>query len=112
MPHSDKLDHILADEGANLSLGESVIYSTLQDDFKGTTVPAIAHRFNSLVDFDRILVLSDGEERIDGPFMDLLRGTGQENVQWFVEKVMAKQSNTEQFFGLAALRDLILLIIL
>ncbi|KAJ3181681.1 ATP-binding cassette sub- C member 8 [Geranomyces variabilis] len=128
----DKLDHILADEGANLSLGqrqllclarslisaptvlvmdeatasvdsaaESVIYSTLKDDFKDTTVLAIAHRLNSLVDFDRILVLSDGEvvqfestracvERVDGPFMDLLKGTGQENVRWFVEKVMAK----------------------
>ncbi|KAI8589029.1 P-loop containing nucleoside triphosphate hydrolase protein [Geranomyces variabilis] len=128
----DKLDHILADEGANLSLGqrqllclarslisaptvlvmdeatasvdsaaESVIYSTLKDDFKDTTVLAIAHRLNSLVDFDRILVLSDGEvvqfestracvERVDGPFMELLKGTGQENVRWFVEKVMAK----------------------
>ncbi|KAJ3133711.1 ATP-binding cassette sub- C member 8 [Geranomyces variabilis] len=80
---------------------KSVIYSTLKDDFKDTTVLAIAHRLNSLVDFDRILVLSDGEvvqfestracvERVDGPFMELLKGTGQENVRWFVEKVMAK----------------------
>ncbi|KAJ3019313.1 ATP-binding cassette sub- C member 8 [Thoreauomyces humboldtii] len=129
----DGLDHVLADEGTNLSLGqrqllclarslvsrptvlvmdeatasvdskaEKVIYSTLNDDFKDTTVIAIAHRLNSLVDFDRILVLREGEvaqfetvrecvTRTDGPFMDLLRQTGEENTRWFVEKALAKE---------------------
>ncbi|KAI8996148.1 P-loop containing nucleoside triphosphate hydrolase protein [Gaertneriomyces semiglobifer] len=125
----NKLDFCIADEGANLSVGqrqllclarallskptvlvmdeatasvdsatERVLYSTLSDDFAHTTVLAIAHRLNALASFDKIMVLDAGRivqfgtvrelvECDDGPFMNLLRQTGDENTQSFVSRV-------------------------
>ncbi len=38
-----------------------------QEQFRGTTVLTIAHRLNTILDYDRILVLHAGQVVEDGP---------------------------------------------
>jgi ABC-type multidrug transport system fused ATPase/permease subunit len=60
----------------------------------GTTILTIAHRLNTIIDYDRILVLDQGKiiefdsptnliQKEDGMFFKLARETGNENLANF-----------------------------
>ena len=40
---------------------DALIQQSIRDEFGGSTLLVIAHRLSTIADFDRILVLSDGE---------------------------------------------------
>jgi ATP-binding cassette subfamily C (CFTR/MRP) protein 1 len=44
----------------------------IQEDFKDRTILAVAHRLDTILDFDRIVVLDRGRVVEDGPPSELL----------------------------------------
>ncbi|KAJ3091186.1 Multidrug resistance-associated protein 4 [Physocladia obscura] len=92
----EKLDAPVAKRGENFSVGQRqlmmlacaicykpkilaadlLIQSSIRTHFKGTTVISIAHRVNTIADFDRIMVLDAGElVEFDSP-LNLLHTDG------------------------------------
>ncbi|RDB29359.1 ATP-dependent bile acid permease [Hypsizygus marmoreus] len=52
------------------------IQRTIREEFSSAIVITIAHRLKTIMDYDRVLVLDDGEIREFGPPGELLRTTG------------------------------------
>ena len=50
------------------------------------TVLAVAHRLSTIMDFDRVVVLQDGQVVEDGPPYELCRGTGQFATTWRLQQ--------------------------
>lgn len=55
---------------------EELMHHLIREEFKGSTVIAIAHRLETLVDFDRILVLDSAVIVESGSFSELLSRPG------------------------------------
>jgi len=45
----------------------------IREEFKGKTIIAVAHRLETILDFDRIVVLDQGNLVEDGPPSELLQ---------------------------------------
>ena len=57
---------------------DELIQSTIRTAFKGHTILTVAHRLNTIMDYDRILVLNKGEiQEFDSPSV-LLQDTSSE----------------------------------
>lgn len=50
------------------------------------TVLAVAHRLSTIMEFDRVVVLQDGQVVEDGPPHELSRGTGQFAKTWRLQQ--------------------------
>jgi ATP-binding cassette, subfamily B, bacterial len=53
---------------------------------RGRTVLAVAHRLSTIIDFDRVVVLQDGQILEDGPPGELSRGSGLFAAMWQLQK--------------------------
>ncbi|KAJ8331738.1 hypothetical protein QVD99_001987 [Batrachochytrium dendrobatidis] len=73
-----------------------VIQKCLREDFVDSTVLTIAHRLNTIMDYDRVLVMNAGEiAELDTPkalmaneqsvFRSMVNETGQQNVEMFLK---------------------------
>lgn len=70
---------------------ESIIYKVMREDLKECTVITIAHRLNTIMSSDRIMVISEGrvaefdrpdvlDKNLDSLFHKLWKETLQENI--------------------------------
>ncbi|KAJ3340676.1 hypothetical protein HDU93_006533 [Gonapodya sp. JEL0774] len=121
----DKLEMVVSENGENFSVGQlkearvvvmdeatasvdlatdDLIQKTIRTDdrFKGKTVLTIAHRLNTIVDYDKVVVMSDGNigeygspkelaSNKDGLFRKLIDETGPENA-----KVLLRLAGVEE----------------
>ncbi|KAJ1533089.1 hypothetical protein HK096_005698, partial [Nowakowskiella sp. JEL0078] len=69
---------IMDEATANVDLEtDSIIQKALREDFKDATILTIAHRLNTIIDYDRVLVLSQGEiQEFDNPAVLLADRSG------------------------------------
>ncbi|CAN8006305.1 unnamed protein product [Ixodes pacificus] len=65
---------LLLDEATSQMDGDTdrLIQATLRESFAGCTLLAIAHRINTVLDYDKILVMGDGGVLEYGPVDQLL----------------------------------------
>ncbi len=85
------------------NLADKMIQSSIKSHFRNTTILCIAHRLNTIADFDRVLVLKDGMlEEYDTPislldkkglFSELVDATGPSNAQLI--RQIAKSAKSE-----------------
>lgn len=71
---------------------DKLIQESIRRDFKNSTVVTIAHRLNTIIDYDRVLVLDKGRlveldspynllQKPDGIFCNMVMETGAANAQ-------------------------------
>ncbi|KAH6588650.1 hypothetical protein BASA50_010612 [Batrachochytrium salamandrivorans] len=82
---------------------DAIIQKCLREDFFDSTIITIAHRLNTIMDYDRVLVMDAGKiVEFDSPkvllcnesgvFRSMVNETGQQNVAMFLEMVGANVS--------------------
>lgn len=89
---------------------DAIIQKTLRNNprFAGTTILTIAHRLNTIIDYDRIVFLADGKVieygspaelvQRDGPFRKLVNETGKENAEVLVNLALARKYEDDDEF--------------
>jgi ATP-binding cassette subfamily B protein len=82
------------------SISESLIQKALEPLMRDRTTITIAHRLSTVVDSDRILVLSDGRIVERGSHWELLRKDGVYKMLW--DEQMKKENALEVASGLGA----------
>ncbi|PKA52346.1 ABC transporter C family member 2 [Apostasia shenzhenica] len=86
---------------------DALIQKTIREEFKSCTMLIIAHRLNTIIDCDRILLLHSGKVlEFDSPedllsneesaFSKLVQSTGAANAQYLRGLVLAEKSNREE----------------
>ncbi|KAJ3129883.1 hypothetical protein HK098_007637 [Nowakowskiella sp. JEL0407] len=95
---------IMDEATANVDLEtDAIIQRALREDFKSATILTIAHRLNTIIDYDRVLVLSQGEikefdvpavllENRTGYFSAMVDETGPSNAELIRSLALKKQS--------------------
>ena len=84
---------------------DAVVQEALRKYFTGSTVLTIAHRLNTIIDYDRVLVMDDGHVRefdrpsvlLDDPkslFSALVDETGSSNAEYL--RTLARNSRKDQ----------------
>ncbi|KAI8837003.1 P-loop containing nucleoside triphosphate hydrolase protein [Chytriomyces cf. hyalinus JEL632] len=91
---------IMDEATANVDMEtDSVIQKSLREEFRDTTILTIAHRLNTIMDYDRVLVLDHGKvAEFDSPralvadestiFHSLVMGTGETNAEVLKKMVL------------------------
>ncbi len=79
---------VLLDEATSSldSQSELEVQAGLLELTRGRTVLAIAHRLSTIMEFDRVIVLQDGEILEDGPPGELCGGPGPFGQMWRLQK--------------------------
>ena len=96
---------------------DAIIQKLIKDDFKKSTIVTIAHRLNTIIQYDLILVLDQGTKVEEGTPYELLKTDGSyfkslvdENGKAFAQKMLmlAKQhANNEDNNFAKSMEDLI-----
>lgn len=82
---------------------DNLIQQTLRERFSSATIIAIAHRLDTIIDYDKILVLGDGKlleygtpkellENSGGHFSSMVASTGPDMASLLKQKAMKSQS--------------------
>ena len=77
---------------------DAIIQKCLQEDFAQATILTIAHRLNTIIDYDRVMVLDQGNIiEFDTPFAliskentqfrSMVKETGAQNMELFMKKL-------------------------
>lgn len=86
---------------------DALIQKTIREEFKSCTMLIIAHRLNTIIDCDRVLLLDAGQVlEFDSPeallsneesaFSKMVQSTGAANAQYLKSLVLADRSNKEE----------------
>ncbi|KAJ9558164.1 hypothetical protein OSB04_012778 [Centaurea solstitialis] len=88
---------------------DDLIQKTIRKEFKSCTMLIIAHRLNTIIDCNRILVLENGQileydspERLisrEGAFLKMVQSTGAANAQYLQDIVLGKEGINSKFMG-------------
>ncbi|XP_053667657.1 ATP-binding cassette sub-family C member 4-like [Anopheles marshallii] len=84
---------------------DRLIQRTIREQFVNCTVLTIAHRLNTIMDYDRVLVMSEGTsvefgrpvellERTDGAFRSIVLATGRDEAENLIKMVHNLRSST------------------
>jgi ABC-type multidrug transport system fused ATPase/permease subunit len=84
---------------------DTIIQKCMREEFKEATILTIAHRLNTIADYDRVLVLKEGEiAELDSPaallkqpqgiFRSMVLETGPSNAEWIEEVAQKRQQPT------------------
>ncbi|VVA93078.1 unnamed protein product [Arabis nemorensis] len=87
---------------------DSLIQKTIREEFKSCTMLVIAHRLNTIIDCDKILVLSSGQvleydspqellSRETSAFFKMVQSTGPANAQYLCNLVFEGKGNRMRF---------------
>lgn len=100
---------VLDEATANVDMEtDNLIQQKLRSSFNESTVLIIAHRLNTVIDADRILVMSHGcQEEFDHPYKLLVKEIGDESITnemgYFARMVKASGSSAaEKLFQIAS----------
>ncbi len=85
---------------------DAIIQKCLRQDFSTATILTIAHRLNTIIDYDRVMVLSQGEivefdtpaallAKQNGIFRGMVNETGATNAE-LLNRLSAKKPPTKQ----------------
>ena len=98
----------LDEASANIdSKSDQLLQKTLRDRFSEATIISIAHRLDTIIDYDKVLVLGEGKmlefgspsellSKDDGHFMSLVRSTGDEMANTLFKRALAHKQETTQ----------------
>jgi ATP-binding cassette subfamily C (CFTR/MRP) protein 1 len=86
---------------------DALIQKTIHEEFRSCTMLVIAHRINTIIDCDRILVLEAGQvlefdtpenllSNEDSAFSKMVQSTGSANAQYLRSIVMARNYNNTE----------------
>ncbi|KAJ3255913.1 hypothetical protein HK103_005829 [Boothiomyces macroporosus] len=90
---------ILDEATANVDFeSDSIIQACIRKDFSHATILTIAHRLNTVIDYDRIMVLDAGKlvefdtpsnllKNPDGKFYSMVQETGEQNMELFKKQL-------------------------
>ncbi|XP_019094479.1 PREDICTED: ABC transporter C family member 11-like [Camelina sativa] len=96
---------------------DSLIQRTIREEFKSCTMLVIAHRLNTIVDCDKILVLSSGQvleydspqellSRDTSAFIRMVQSTGPANAQYLCNLVFEKRGTGMSLGGIELVTSL------
>jgi len=102
--------HILVLDEATAAVDvrtDALIQKTIREEFKSCTMLIIAHRLNTIIDCDRVLLLNAGQVlEFDTPedllsneesaFAKMVQSTGAANAQYLKSLVFTEKSNKEE----------------
>ncbi|KAL8033751.1 hypothetical protein ABFX02_13G178300 [Erythranthe guttata] len=88
---------------------DALIQKTIREEFKSCTMLTIAHRLNTIIDSDQILVLDSGQvleydtpegllERDESAFSKMVQSTGPANAEYLRGLVVRKDSEKKNMF--------------
>ena len=99
---------ILLDEpSANVdSKTDQLLQKTLRERFSEATIISVAHRLDTIIDYDKVLVLGDGKmiefgspsdllSKEGGQFLALVKSTGDEMAKTLFKRASAREATTE-----------------
>lgn len=93
---------ILDEPTANVdSNTDRLLQQTLREKFSGATIISVAHRLDTIIDYDKILVLGGGKvlefgtpldliSKTEGHFLAMIRNTGDEMSETLLQRARAK----------------------
>ena len=73
-----KFDYLFLDEATNSldPYNEMIVMENIQDNFRGKTIVIIAHRLNTIINADNIIVIEEGEVIEQGTHQELYQAGG------------------------------------
>ena len=99
---------VLDEPTANVdSHTDKLLQKSVKENFDGSTIIAVAHRLDTVIGYDKILVLGGGSVleygspceliQTDGHFASMIRDTGEEMSKFLISK--ATNSFAQELFG-------------
>ncbi len=96
---------ILDEPSANVdSKTDQLLQKTLRERFSQATIISVAHRLDTIIDYDKVLVLGDGKmmefgspsdllSKEDGHFLALVKSTGDEMAKALLKRARARDND-------------------
>ena len=98
---------VLDEPSANVdSKTDQLVQKTLRERFSEATIISVAHRLDTIIDYDKVLVLGDGKviefgspsdllSKEGGHFLSLVNSTGDEMAKALFKRARAREADTE-----------------